>query len=332
MMNNKELIEFFSFLSIFLNSNISLKETLDIYLLKNKNNMIINLRKDVINGKNLVYAFSKITNNSEILMYIKLIEITGDFKTIFNIICENLKIKEKIKNDLKLSMIYPVILLTVSIVVISILFIFVVPKFILVYEDMNIELPIITKIMISISNMFILKIIIFLITIFLILIFIKMLKRKHKYNFDKFFLKSRFFKIMYNYTILNFSLSMMYLLNSKISLENSINILCNLENEYLRFELNDIKNKINKGVDIYTAFNREIFEYDFLNLIYIGSKTNTLENSFKLIYEFYFKKFNDQIKIMIKYIEPFIIIFISIFIFLIMLSIVIPIITLPNFL
>lgn len=332
MMKNKELIEFFSFLSIFLNSNISFKETLDIYLLKNKNEFVIKLRNDIVKGKNLIYAFSKITNNSEILMYIKIIDITGDFKNIFSIIYENLKIKEKIKRDFIISMIYPFILIFISVIVISFLFIFIVPKFVMVYKDMNLELPILTKIIVSISNLFLFKLIIFFVFLLFFIFVIKMLKKKYKYEYDKYLLKSKFFKIYYNYTILNFSLSMMHLLNSKISLENAINILSNLENEYLKKELNDIKIKINKGVDIFSAFNKEIFEYDFLNLIYIGSKTNTLDNSFKLIYEIYLQRFNSHIKIIIKYMEPLIIIVISIFIFTIMLSIIIPIISLPSFL
>lgn len=332
MMKNKELIEFFSFLSIFLNSNISFKETLDIYLLKNKNEFVIKLRNDIVKGKNLIYAFSKITNNGEILMYIKIIDITGDFKNIFSIIYENLKIKEKIKRDFIISMIYPFILIFISVIVISFLFIFIVPKFVIVYKDMNLELPFLTKIIVSISNLFLFKLIISFIFLLFFIFVIKMLKKKYKYEYDKYLLKSKFFKIYYNYTILNFSLSMMHLLNSKISLENAINILSNLENEYLKKELNDIKIKINKGVDIFSAFNKEIFEYDFLNLIYIGTKTNTLDNSFKLIYEIYLQRFNNQIKIIIKYMEPLIIIVISIFIFTIMLSIIIPIISLPSFL
>ena len=66
----------------------------------------------------------------------------------------NLEKKMKIMRALKSAMMYPMALMTVALIVIAVMMIYVVPVFVQIFSSASIELPLPTRIIMSISDFF----------------------------------------------------------------------------------------------------------------------------------------------------------------------------------
>ena len=89
------------------------------------------------------------------VVYVNLIkagEASGNLDTFLERICINLEKTIKIKKAIKSAMMYPIILLTVAVSVVGIMMIFVVPVFVEIFGNANIELPGPTKLVMAISD------------------------------------------------------------------------------------------------------------------------------------------------------------------------------------
>jgi type II secretory pathway component PulF len=75
-------------------------------------------------------------------------EVAGNLEQVLNDIMKYLEWQIKLKKDIKAALAYPVIVLTAVVCLIAILFIFVMPKFIKILTDLNVNLPLPTKILV----------------------------------------------------------------------------------------------------------------------------------------------------------------------------------------
>ena len=105
-------------------------------------------------GITLSEAFNSYPNLFDVI-YVNLIkagEASGNLDTFLERICINLEKTIRIKKAIKSAMMYPIILLIVAISVVGIMMIFVVPVFVEIFGNANIELPGSTKLVMAISD------------------------------------------------------------------------------------------------------------------------------------------------------------------------------------
>lgn len=81
-------------------------------------------------------------------------EASGNLHQALKNVAENLEYRYALNSKVKSAMMYPIIVLIVFIVIATIMFGFVMPKIVLVLEDLNADLPLITRIMIAITRNF----------------------------------------------------------------------------------------------------------------------------------------------------------------------------------
>lgn len=95
-------------------------------------------------------------------------EVSGNLDIIMQRMSNHYEKENKINNKVKGAMIYPIILGILSVAIVTIILVFVMPIFISMFQSSNVELPLPTKILLSISSSIRTKWYIYLLTIFVL--------------------------------------------------------------------------------------------------------------------------------------------------------------------
>ena len=289
---------------------------------------ILMLKKDLEKGIPLYQAFSNISTDKSFLMFIKTAEKTGDITTSFKYLKEKYKFIEKIRNEILGIIVYPIIVIVLSIVILIILLSVVVPKFVDIYKDLNKELPKITLIIISISNIILkYKHIIFLI-FFMLFSILFILKKIDYHIYDSLIIKIPLYK---EYLILTFTQNMYIALSSNVDFLDAFKLCLNVDNILLKKELSSIYKRIEKGDYISSAFFKSnFFNQEYKSYINIADNTGNLKYSFNNLYEILNKRFVNKINVYLKFFEPISIIFIAFIVGIIVFSIMLPLFSLAD--
>ena len=333
---NKEIVLMTRQLATLLEANTSIMDALKITSdqLNNKEliSIILNLREDVIQGKRLGQSMKKypdVFNNT----YSSLVtagDSSGSLDLIFNKLADYLEESASIRQKVVSALTYPIMLIGFSIVVIFALLTFVLPQVIGQFVKAGAELPLITNMLIGLSN-----------NIFIIILFITLLAafvifgyRKYISNIDN--------HISAHKRLLNLPLIGNFILISEIErfsstmaliIESGTNLDIALEesskvfnNKYLHHIVMNAKKDMVEGKDFIFSFNKtKVFPNIFMQLISSGYKSGNLVKMFYKASDFLRNEIDTKRSIFLSLLEPLVIIFMGGFIMLIVLAILIPI-------
>jgi len=299
----KELCSFTKGMYYLLKGKIELTEALRIIsesYRKEIKNRIMKTVRTIEEGNLLGKAFGNLTQSKEFLELIRIGEETGNLEIIFKNLFEKYKFREKIKKDIRNLSIYPVTVIITAFVVVTVLLKIVVPKFTVIYSDLDQELPELTKTIVRISEItdrYGLIILILIISgIFLILFF----KKNNQKYFEKILLKIFIFGEIYkNIVVLNFTQNMYSLTDAGVSFLESLKMCINSGNNF--------------------------FDEEYKGFLRIGEKTGKMTVSFENLTGIYSEKVQERTQLLLKVMEPLSIIFIGIIIGIIIFAIMLPI-------
>jgi len=333
---NKDIVLMTRQLATLLEAKTSLVDALKITAdqLNNKDLMsiILNLREDVVQGKRLGQSMKKypdVFNNT----YSSLVtagDSSGNLDVIFEKLSDYLEESASIRQKVVSAMTYPIILIGFSIIVVFALLTFVLPQVIGQFVKAGAELPLITELLIGLSNN------IFIIAIFITLLVSISIFAYKKYtsninnliNAHKNFLK---LPIIGNFILISeierFSSTMGLIMESgsnlDIALEESSKVL---NNKFLHHIIMNAKKDVVEGKDFIFSLNKtEIFPNIFIQLISSGYKSGNLVKMFYKASDFLKNEIDSKRSVFLSLLEPLVIIFMGGFIMLIVLAILIPI-------
>jgi len=333
---NKDIVLMTRQLATLLEAKTSLVDALKITAdqLNNKDLMsiILNLREDVVQGKRLGQSMKKypdVFNNT----YSSLVtagDSSGNLDVIFEKLSDYLEESASIRQKVVSAMTYPIILIGFSIIVVFALLTFVLPQVIGQFVKAGAELPLITELLIGLSNN------IFIIAIFITLLVSISIFAYKKYTFNinnlinahKNFLK---LPIIGNFILISeierFSSTMGLIMESgtnlDIALEESSKVL---NNKFLHHIVMNAKKDVVEGKDFIFSLNKtEIFPNIFIQLISSGYKSGNLVKMFYKASDFLKNEIDSKRSVFLSLLEPLVIIFMGGFIMLIVLAILIPI-------
>ena len=333
---NKDIVLMTRQLATLLEANTSIIDALKITADQLNNNdligIILNLREDVIQGKRLGQSMKKyptVFNNT----YSSLVtagDSSGNLGVIFNKLADYLEESASIRQKVMSALTYPIILIGFSIVVIFGLLTFVLPQVVGQFSRAGAQLPLLTEILIALSNN-ILIIFLFLV----LLIFISMYSYK-KYIRDinndiraheKFLKLPVVGKFILLSEIERFSSTMALVMESgtnlDIALEESSMVF---NNKYLQSIVMNSKKDLVEGKDFISSLGKtKVFPSMFMQLIGSGYKSGNLIKMFHKASEFLRSEIDSKRSVFLSLLEPLVIIFMGGFIMLIVLAILIPI-------
>jgi type II secretory pathway component PulF len=332
--NNKKKQAFYQELAVLLKAGITFKEglTLIVESLKKKadKELIQSVLNDVINGKPFSEALMASKSFSEYEYYsIQIGEETGTTAQV----CQELGVFYERKNEQKRIIIaaltYPSIVLTTAVMVVVFMLSYVVPMFEGIFKQNNMELPMLTKMIVNLSAI----VQSFGIYIFLFLaglIFTgRIFKDNPKYRNVSHYLILRvpilgpFITKVY---LAQFTQAVALLTTAKVPLLNSIQMV----KKMIRFvplqdALDKVENSILKGNSLSVSLKENhLFDNRIISLVKVAEETNQTEYVFKQLSEQYNQEVVQQSKIMTTVLEPLIILFVGVLVAVLLVAMYLP--------
>ena len=333
---NKDIVIMTRQIATLLEANTSIIDALKITAdqLNNKDliTILYSLREDVIQGKRLGQSMMKypgVFDNT----YSSLVtagDSSGNLDTIFNKLADYLEESASIRQKVISALTYPFILIGFSIIVIISLLVFVLPQVINQFIKAGAELPLITKLLLGLSNnIFIILFIILAIYIGLALLYKKFISEENNHiSAHKQFLKIPLIgNFILTSEIERFSSTMALIMESGTNLDTALDESAKVfNNKYLNSLIIEAKNDVIEGKDfIYSLKQTNIFPDIFIQLISSGYKSGNLIKMFHKSSSFLKNEIETKRSVFLSLLEPLVIIFMGGFIMLIVLAILIPI-------
>jgi len=323
-------------LSTFLNSKITLDESLTGVISQMKEgklrNIFSDLQKSIREGTSFSQALKKHSNlfSNTIISMVKVGEETGNLDLVLLRISDFLEKRNAFKNKIKTIMTYPVFMIIVAFFVVIFILSFIIPTITRIFTEISINLPILTRILIRIANFFQHFWVFFFLFIILISLLIKnfLKTKKGRIIFENILWKTPILNdIFLKREIINFSKTLSTLINGGVDIIESLNIGKEVLNSvYIKKEVEKIIEHVSKGGSISSGFSKsKYFPYLFTQLLGAGERSGNLAEMFDKIGDIYQEELSQKSMRFVTFLEPFMILFMGGIIGFIVISVLLPI-------
>ena len=339
----KELIFFFKQLSLLVGGGVSLLNALKSlssslrspYFSQKVSRIIADIEEGMSFSEALSYhgeIFSPFIINT-----IRVGEATGNLKGVLEDLANYLERTYIWKAQIRGALIYPAVVVGFTFIAIGVLVGFVFPKMSAVYKEMQIELPLPTKILLSISD-FLIKKWLFIIGIVFVFIFIlrEILKtEKGKFLKDKYLLKAPIIGgILEKVSLTTIAETLKTLIKAGVPILSCFEETAKTSGNVLyQSALLRIKERVRKGVSISEAFSYEkIFPPLFPQMISSGERSGNVPKVLEEIANFYRKEAENMMNNLTSLLQPILIVLLGGVIGFIALSVILPLYNLAGML
>ncbi len=333
---SKDIVLMTRQLATLLEASTPLVESIEIVAnqVKNKNLVYVlyGLKEEIIQGRRLGNAMKKFPGvfSDTYISMVSAGDSSGNLDTVFNKLADYLEESAAIKQKVVSALTYPIILVGFSIIVIISLLAFVLPSVVNQFIKAGADLPLITKILLGISNNIVLIIIIgFIIASSLYYLYQNISKDiNKKISLDKKILNMPLLgNFILNSELERFSSTMELLISSGANLDIALEECSKVfSNKYLSSTILKARNDVIEGKDFIKSLQHESIIPDiFIQLISSGYKSGNLAGMFNKVSQFMKAEIETKRSVFLSLLEPIVIILMGGFIMLIVLAILIPI-------
>jgi type II secretory pathway component PulF len=257
-------------------------------------------------------------------------EVSGNLIQNLEKLAENLEKQRQIKNEIISSLVYPIIVLILTMAVLIILITFVIPKVGILLSQLTSKPPLLTRILISISNFVNANLkIVFLLSIFFILgmIFIFSLKRTRVF-LNRLLMKMPLFSKIYFSLALSQALFVLRsLLSAGLSLIQSLEL--SAQSTFfpsLRLAFLRVGEDLKKGKKFGEALsNQEDFPPFLASILGIASETGSLEETLLVMEEYYLEDFRSTVRNFLNLLQPAMLIVVGVIVGFVAVVVLLPI-------
>lgn len=257
-------------------------------------------------------------------------ELTGDLPEILDDMRDYYEAIDKTRKAAISSMIYPSILFVFAICVLVFILAYVIPSFVSLFNQQNVELPAITKIVLATSGFLTAhKFIIIGVLVGLVVGYILLFKyvKGFRKTMQTIAMKlPGFGKIIIYREVAMFTKTFASLLNHNVFITDSMTILSSVSNnEVFKDIINESLEYLAKGAKISDAFeDKWAFPIVAYEMLVTGENTGRLPMMMSYVADYYQDLHANLVKRINTFIEPLLIIFIAIIVGIIVVSVVIP--------
>ena len=332
--SNKVKEDFYTELGVLLKAGITLRQGLDLIqdaTKKKQNQVKLNtISLDIVSGLSLSEALKKQKEFTDYEYYsIKIGEETGSLTQV----CEQLGAFFGRKNEQRRNLIsaltYPVIILSTAVLVVVFMLQYVVPMFQDIFEQQKVELPAITKFIISASE-FLKSYGLLILLIFFALILSRAFFNKKiwfKKVKDNFILKLPFIGDFVRTVYLSqFTQAVSLLTASKVPVVNSIQLVKQMIDFYpLQNALEEVEREILQGKSLSESLkSHQFFDDKMVALVKVAEETNQNEFIFERLNTQYNTQVQQRSKLLSTVMEPFIILIVGLLVGVILIAMYLP--------
>ena len=263
-------------------------------------------------------------------------ELTGDLPAILDDMANYYETTDKSRKEVKSAMTYPVIVSILAIIVVTFVFVWVVPQYQAMFEGFHQELPGITKLTIMVSDFINGNLLsILLVVVFILFLHVYLFKnvRSFRLLMQSFYLKLPVIKNLITYKEISmFSRTFASLINHGVYINESMDVLLKVsENEVYRRIIKKTVDNLNGGGKISESFKDNpaipVVAYE---MIVTGESTGNLGEMLEKVSDYYDNLNRNSANALKSLIEPALIIFLAGIVGVIILSVILPMFSMYN--
>lgn len=332
----KDIVLFSRQLSIMFKSKVSLVKSLQTLSSQTRNTdfreKILNLSEEIEGGVSFSKALSKYPKvfGSFYVSMVKSGEVSGKLSEVLDYLADHLEREYHLIMKIRGAMIYPSLVLSVVVLVLLAMVFFVIPQFTKILGETGQELPLVTQIIIGVSDFirkwFFILTGIFIGVVFFIVQYIR--SGEGKRNLDMISLRlpliGPFLQMLY---LSRFAENLSTLISGGLPIARALEISGEtIGNITYKEIISKTKDEVRKGEKISSVLQRypEIFPPVFSQMVLVGEKTGSLDKTLLNVVVFYQKEVERTIDNLVSILEPFLIVFLGLVVAGIMISILMP--------
>lgn len=339
----KDLIFFLTQLSTYIKAGIPLVDSLQIlsrqYKQKSYKRIFKSMMYDLTMGENFSTAMEKqgVAFPKLLINMVKASEMTGELPEALDDMEQYYTEAEATRKQMITALTYPSIIFIIAIAVMTFIMVFVVPKFVEIYDTMDsAQIPTFTIVVMKISDFLQHNLLMLMIIIIIVIILLKWLYdnvKAFRIMMQTFAMRLPIFGniIIYN-EVTMFTKTFSSLLKHNVFITDSMEILNKItNNEIYKNMILDTINNLAKGEKISLAFKDQwSFPIPAYEMIVTGERTGQLPEMMSKVSTYYQEQHRNAVTRIKAFVEPALIIFLAVGVGFIVLSIVIPMFNMYN--
>lgn len=339
--SNTDLVLFTRQLSSMLTSGLTLMQALTILKEQMQNDVmkdvVTTIIQDVQEGKSFSAALERYPKvfTPIYVSLIKAAENSGFLDKVLLRLADNLEKDQKLRSTVRSALMYPIVIVTLMIIVMTIMMIFIVPQLTNLYKNLNIPLPVTTQVVVSISNFmgtfWPLVVGVVILAFFLYRRWVK--TESGRLIRDNLVLHLPVFGVLNQKKILTeFSRTFGLLIGSGTLVVMSLTEAADISgNVMYKNAILDIAKRVEKGVSVGDAMGAyAIFPPILVQMVKIGEQTGKMDESLLKVSEYFEREVEQTVKTLTTAMEPFIMIVLGVSVAFLIISIVTPIYNLTS--
>lgn len=310
-------------LAVMISAGVSLAKGLDIlsHQTRNKkfNNILVELEENIKKGKSLSEGMKQYPRVFSPLFtaMVKVGEESGKLSESLNIISEQMEKDHTLRKKVKGAMIYPSVIIVAMIVIGVLMMMFVVPTLVSTFEELGVDLPMSTRIIVTLSEFFIQHTFFFLFSVSIIIIAIVFMfrsRRGKKIMGNILFHLPMFSSLVKKINSARTSRTLSSLISSGVDILEALSITKDVvQNNKFKDVLEKSKDDIQKGIPMSESFKNASHIYPILvgEMMAVGEETGELSHMLLRLADFYEEEVAEATKNLSTIIEPVLMIIIG---------------------
>lgn len=296
------------------------------------------VKADVSSGMSLSNALAKYPKYFDKL-YVSMVkagEASGSLDVVLNRLSESMEASQELRGKVKGAMMYPIIVISVSIIIVTILMVGVVPRFVSMFDGAGVKMPAFTLFVIGVSNT--IASWIGLVVLIGIIIGVVLLNRyvktpKGRQQFDSFLLKLPLAgKLLRKVAVARFTRTMATLLNSGVPILVAFDIASDTSgNAVISNAVISARNSIKEGNTIAKPL-AESGEFPVMvtQMIEVGEESGTITEMLNKLSDFIEQEIKEGLGQLVAAMEPLAIVFMAIVVGSIVIALFLPMLSLSD--
>lgn len=289
------------------------------------------LRDDLTQGHQVHYTFARFPNvfDRVVVNVVKASEEAGTLDVTLKDLRTNLRKQNEFRDTVKSALMYPIFIMAVFALVLILNLIFVIPKIAVVFRNLKVDLPLPTRILLSVSEFMTQNTVPFLLVLLGIVLFlVYMFTQKRSFMLNIFYSLPGISGLIKLIDITQFSRSMYLLLTSGLSIISALELAKDI---VLRSDTQKMIQKskelilsgktLSEGLRTAKGYVPTIM----IKLVETGEKTGSLDKSMLDISEYFDYQVTNTLKTLTAMLEPIMLVLVGLLVGGMMVSIIAPI-------
>jgi MSHA biogenesis protein MshG len=257
-------------------------------------------------------------------------ETTGQLEHAFNRLFKYIEFDRDIRERIKTAVRYPMIVLVVIAVAVSIVNLFVIPAFAKIYEASKVALPLLTRVLIATSDFFVTSWPILVAAIVGAVFAFRAYTgtEQGRYNWDRAKLRLPLAgPIILKATLARLTRSLALTIESGVPIVQGITVVGHvLDNSYMARRVEQMRDGVERGESILRTANAAgIFTPTVLQMVAVGEESGSLDDLLNEVADMYEREVDYEIKNLATNIEPILTIALGILVLILALGVFLPI-------